>query len=78
MTDWRRIGRAPDLFERKLKDEILNEGIAEDAEGFGYGCIRLRPHGLDHPSPLGIGGMRREGVGIGCRVINEEDADVAV
>ena len=35
----------------------LNHGIVEDVEGFMYGCVQLRPHGLDHPTAPGISGM---------------------
>ena len=40
MTDWRQFGRLTDFSERNMKDVItvrsLNDGIAEDVEGFGY------------------------------------------
>jgi hypothetical protein len=26
--------------------------------GFGKGSVRLRPHGLDHPITVGVGGIR--------------------
>ena len=43
MTDWRRFGRAPDFSDGRLRTRSLNDGIAEDVEGFMYGSVRLRP-----------------------------------
>lgn len=54
MTAWCWFGRAPDFSERKMKDVMTNDGIAESMpimlNGSCMGLwIRLRPHGLDHP-----------------------------
>jgi hypothetical protein len=63
MTNWRWFGRAPDSSDGRSRTRSLNNGIAEDVEGFGYGYVLLQPHGLDHASPLGI-------VGIGCDIVS--------
>ena len=67
MTDGVGLGESPTSQEKDDNmrgDVITQRRDRRNVEGFTYGSVWLRAHGLDHPDKLGIGG-------IGCAIESE-------